>query len=258
VISPASSSSSETAAPPTYRANDENDWKFIVSVNPWFLFMAGDLTVLDQSGPIDINFGQLWTQLHMAVMADVEVQKGDFGVFTDISWARLWQRTYLPRAVIETDIDWVLFDFAVYWEALSLKLGSGKLPPRLRLQPYFGARYQYFGTEMDINPVVGRDRRIAPTSNAAAPILGLRAFLDIDEHWNMSFAADGGGFGVDSVDVTWHAELMAGYRFRLLTKADFNLLVGYKAVGVDVRSGSKDIETDLIYHGPVLSIGADF
>ena len=39
---------------------------------------------------------------------------------------------------------------------------------------------------------------------------------------------------------------------------DLNVLVGYKGVGVDVKSGTKDIETDLIYHGPVLKFGLEF
>ena len=92
----------------------------------------------------------------------------------------------------------------------------------------------------------------------AAPVLGLRAFLDIDEHWNLSFTGDGGGFGVDGMDVTWQAELLGGYRFRDLWSGrfDFNLLVGYKGVGIDHRGRS--IEADLTFHGPVLKLGFEF
>ena len=66
--------------------------------------------------------------------------------------------------------------------------------------------------------------------------------------------------GVDGMDVTWLAELSAGYRFRFQRWGgwDLNILAGYKAVGVDVKSSTKDIETDLIYHGPVLKLGVEF
>ena len=109
-------------------------------------------------------------------------------------------------------------------------------------------------------PRIGRkahDRLLTPVSHSAAPILGLRGFLDIDEHWHMSFVGDGGGFGVDGVEKTWQAELLAGYRFRL-KYTDLGVLIGYKGVGVDVERDTKDIEGDLIYHGPALKLALEF
>ena len=35
-------------------------------------------------------------------------------------------------------------------------------------------------------------------------------------------------------------------------------LTGLKGVGVDVESDTKDIEGDLIYHGPVLKLALEF
>jgi len=61
-------------------------------------------------------------------------------------------------------------------------LASGTLPPRLRLQPFIGGRYQYFGMEIKVRRPILDDRLLTPVSHSAAPILGLRGFLDIDEH----------------------------------------------------------------------------
>ena len=159
---------------------------------------------------------------------------------------------------VKTDLDWALFDFALYWEALKLDLGSGPLPPRLRLQPYFGGRYLFMGTRMKVQPPpLLSDGILSPTLNTAAPVLGLRGFVDFDEHWNLFFGGDGGGFGVDGMDVTWLGELQGGYRFRL-KRFDFNVTAGYKAVGVDVAATGKDIATDIIFHGPILRFGAEF
>ena len=93
-----------------------------------------------------------------------------------------------------------------------------------------------------------------PVSNTAAPILGLRGFLDIDDHWNISLHGDGGGWGVDDVKVTLQAEFLAGYRWHF-DRRDFNLMVGYKALGVDSEN---ELDTDLILHGPVLKLGFEF
>jgi hypothetical protein len=260
VVVPASTGSSPSPqSATTYRANDENDWKFLVSINPWFIFLNGTITVRGETESVDVNFDNIWKHLHMAMFADVDVQKGNFGLFTDVSWARLWQRVEGPLITTKVDLDWALFDFGLYYEVLNLKLGSGSMPPRLRLQPYFGGRYQYFGTEVDVRTALpNRGGSFAPVSHTAAPILGLRGFLDINEHWNLSFAGDGGGFGVDGLDVTWLGEAMVGYRFRFFQNADFNVMVGYKGVGVDVKSGTKDIESDLTFHAPVLKVGVEF
>ncbi len=62
----------------------------------------------------------------------------------------------------DTVMDFVLFDFGFYWEALALDLASGSLPPRLRLQPYFGGRYMYMGMQIEVQPTPG-PRTLTPT-----------------------------------------------------------------------------------------------
>jgi hypothetical protein len=254
----ASSSAPSLAADTTYRNNDEDDWKFYAGLYGWFTFMNGAIRVREQTAEIDVNFDNIWTQLHMAVFFEGEVQKGDFGVYTDVAWARLWQRQQQQFFNFKTDLDFVLLDFGLYWEALKLDLGSGPLPPRLRLQPYFGGRYLFLGTEIKVRPTPN-DLVFTPALNSVSPVLGMRGFVDFDEHWNLLFAGDGGGFGVDGMDVTWLGELQGGYRFRFKSW-DLNVLVGYKAVAVDASSGDEDegIGGDLIFHGPVLRFGAEF
>jgi hypothetical protein len=246
------------AADESYRNNDQNDWKFYAGLYGWFLFINGSIEVNDDSTPIDVNFDNIWSQLHMAAFFEGEVQKGDFGVFTDLGWARLWQRNEdaFLNLNIKTDIDWVLLDFGLYWEAFNSELGLGSMTARLRLQPYFGGRYMFMGTEIKLRKLPN-DPVLHPALNTAAPVLGLRAFLDFDEHWNLLFAADGGGFGVDAMESTWLAELQGGYRFRY-NSWDLKLMAGYKAVGLNVARDRKDIAGDFIFHGPILTIGAEF
>jgi hypothetical protein len=89
------------------------------------------------------------------------------------------------------------------------------------------------GLDVRVDPV---DRLLQPTLNTAAPILGLRGFVDINDRWNVSFVGDGGGFGVDGMHSTWQAELLGGYRFHPFSKLDLNLGVGYKGSGSTIRA----------------------
>jgi len=242
----------------TYRKNDLDDWKFSVGLYGWFTYMNGDLTVGDNVSDINVDFDNIWKALHMALFADVEVQKGKVGFFTDLSYAKMWTRSEGTLTTIKNDVDWVLLDFGLFYEALELDLGSGSLPPRLRLQPYVGGRYQYFGFDIDVRSSIPLfDRELSPASKRAAPILGMRGFLDFDEHWQLTFAGDGGGFGVDEIQKTWLAELLVGYRFRL-EHGDFGVLVGYKGVGVELEKGTGTADLDLIFHGPVLKLAFEF
>ena len=109
------------------------------------------------------------------------------------------------------------------------------------------------GLDVRVDPV---DRLLQPTLNTAAPILGLRGFVDINDRWNVSFVGDGGGFGVDGMHSTWQAELLGGYRFHPFSKLDLNLGVGYKGVGIDHSDGT--VQVDIILHGPVLRLGLEF
>jgi hypothetical protein len=252
----ARSSSSADPAPATYRNNDEDDWKFYAAIPVWFVFINGPIQVKDQTTPVDVNFDNIWSHLNMALFFEAEVQKGDFGVYTDLTWASLWQNQVQQIFAFHTDMDLVLFDFGFYWEALALNLASGSLPPRLRLQPYFGGRYVYIGMQIAVQPTP-KDGNLAPTLHTAAPVLGMRGFVDFDQHWHLLFVGDGGGFGVDGMERTWLAELQGGYRFRF-KHWDFGLLVGYKAVGVALKSSEKAIGGDFIFHGPVLRLGAEF
>ncbi len=56
---------------------------------------------------------------------------------------------------------------------------------------------------------------------------------------------------------TWLAELQGGFRFRF-ERWDLGVTVGYKAVGVALESSEKEVGGDLIFHGPVLRLGAEF
>jgi len=241
----------------TSESTDEG-WKFEIAPYAWFIFLPATITVFDQETDINIPFDTIWKQLHFAFFLDTDIRKDDFGFFSDLLYSYLWNRSEGRLFDSSSKMRFVVFDFAFYYEALKLNLGSGSSAPRLRLQPFVGGRYFYTGVDVDLKPVRPNldPAFIQPRLKTAAPVLGLRGFLDITDRWNLSFVGDGGGFGVDGMNHTWQAELLAGYRFHPFSKLDLNTMIGYKGVGID-HSG-KAIEADLIFHGPVLKLGCEF
>jgi hypothetical protein len=253
---PSAAEQGESGSGAATREPTGDGWEFEVSPYAWFTFLPGTLTFRDQAAaPIDLKFDDIWRQLHFAFFLDTDIRKDDFGFFSDLTYAYLWARSQGPAANYKTDVYLVIFDFALYWEALKLDLGSGPSAPRLRLQPLIGGRYFYSG--LNVRRDAPLDTRFfEPTLSTAAPVLGVRGFLDVGEHWNLSFVGDGGGFGVDGMNHTWQAELLGGYRFHYFSKLDLNLMIGYKGLGID-HSGVA-VEADLIMHGPVLRFGCEF
>ncbi len=245
---PAKSAQDATSEP------TDEDWQFEIAPYAWFTFITGSTTFRDQGTDVNVTFDEIWDQLHMAFMLDTDIRKADFGFFSDLVYTYLWQRQDVGPLTFSSKIRMVIFDFALYYEVAKLNLGSGPSAPRLRLQPFVGGRYLFLAVPTTVygGPL---ERRLDPTSNTAAPILGLRGFLDIDDDWNLSFVGDGGGFGVDDLDVTWQAELLGGRRFHF-SKLDLNLMIGYKGLGWDHSGG--ELQADLILHGPVLKLGFEF
>ena len=130
-----------------------DEWKFEVAPYVWFIFLPGEITVRDQSIPVDLKFDDIWERLHFAFFLDADIRRGDFGFLADLSYAYLGSRSESPRAEYKTKLKEVIFDFAFYYEALKLDLGSGSTAPQLRFQPYVGGRYLYLGPDIRVDPI---------------------------------------------------------------------------------------------------------
>ena len=88
-----SASAAEDPAPEAVSDSATDDWRFTVAPYAWFPFIVGTNTFNDQGNEIDITFDQIWNQLHMALFLDAEVQKGKFGLLTDLFYGYLCNRS---------------------------------------------------------------------------------------------------------------------------------------------------------------------
>jgi hypothetical protein len=147
-----------------------------------------------------------------------------------------------------------LIDVGLSYELGRWHLGEGSGAPVLTVEPIAGARLLYDPVDVDLTRV-GISESIDSFSNYV-PDIGIRAFVDLTEHWNFEVEGDYGGFGVDDNHETWQAVGLIGYRWPACG-VGWNFQVGYRAMRVfDLRKGIADIQIDV--RGPDVILGVEF
>jgi len=231
----------------------EGDWRFRVSLSAF----------LPQDIPITINtpLGSDTETLHLNtfllpaltyyIPIDGEVRKGPFGAFVHSIFFKLRDSVEVGSHRLEWDDHGLLIDTGLSYELGSWNLGEGPRAPTLTVEPFAAARLLYDPIDLTIAGFDGTD----DFSNYV-PIVGLRTFWVLSEHWNLRIEGDYGGFGVDDNDETWQALGMIGYRWRGWG-AGWNFQLGYRALRLfDLQRGDGDVQVDL--RGPQVAISVEF
>ena len=120
---------------------------------------------------------------------------------------------------------------------------------------------RYWATENDLK-ITGPQGAVLVDSNEKNdlidPIIGLRASQYLTRKLHLDFQGDIGGFGLsdDSADLDWSAAGLLTYDFAKW----FSLSAGYKALALDVESGSgaRKKGADVIMHGLLISARLQF
>ena len=182
-----------------------------------------------------------------------EVRKGSFGFFVHTFFFKVSGK---PTGF--SDIRWsdegFWIDTGLSYELGRWALGDGPRAPELTIEPFVAARL----IRQKVKLRFGR-LGVTPSSDEFStyePIIGLRTFWDLTEHWNLHFEGDFGGFGVDDNHSTWHVLGLVGYRWPGWG-VHWNLQAGYRQLRVfDLRPGGFTATEDV--SGPNVLIGIDF
>jgi hypothetical protein len=203
------------------------DWRARIALNAW---LPNELPVTIKEGgrqeDVTLTLSFLLNNLKYYYPVDVEIRKGSFGVFAHTLFWKLanGEKILGGRASANWNDKGYWIDTGLSYELASWKLTDEPGGPAVTLEPFAAARLVRDPVEVTL-PITGTTIK---GFNSVVPIIGLRTFWDLDEHWNLRVEGDYGGFGVDDNRRTWQAVGLIGYRWRGWGTS-WNLQVGYRA-----------------------------
>jgi hypothetical protein len=234
----------------------EGPWRTNISLSLWAPSRVRVKTDNGESkSTINKNLGWLLDVIDYEVPFEVEVRKGSFGVYAHLLAFKISDTIHSGHLSLEYDDEGYLLDTGVSYELGHWALGSGEGAPTLTLEPFAGIRYLYdpVDIEIDFGPLRKKETIKATYT---APVVGLRAFVDLTEQWNLRFDGDYGGFGVDDNYENWNLRGLAGYRFRGWG-VGWNIQAGYRSMRLmGLRKDAADLRIDI--HGPISLISIEF
>lgn len=231
---------------------EEGNWQFRAAPYLWAVALDGEVTARGTTADVDASFSDIVENLNGAIMLLLEARRGPVSIFGDTIYAALESKNSSGPVSIKTDLDLLVFNFGIAYEAANFRLNEreAESPIRLSVEPIFGGRLFYLDTTLDPS----RLPSISSSSTWVDPVFGMRLSSDITPNWNLRALGDVGG-GVSS-NLTWQAMALGGYRFGLFGEKDANAQFGYRAIYVDYDTGSGASRSgiDTTFHGPILGL----
>lgn len=201
----------------------DDSWKFTVSPYVWMTNLKGNLTVINQNIPVDLNFSEdLLSNLKMAAMVHAEAKKNRLSFMIDIFYAKLGtdgQRTGILNNTrdVRLRLKETMFEGGLGYTFAQ----TG----RFSMDALFGARYFNVNTNVKINDNVIADKDI----NFLDPYIGVR-FINEWEKWSIRGRADIGGFDIGSHH-SYKINGLISYKF----SESFATSVGYQIYQPDYK-----------------------
>ena len=234
-----------------------DDWRFRIAPYLWAISLDGNITARGRTADVDASFSDIVKDLNGGIFLLAEAQKGPVSLFGDVTYADLESESSRGPFSVETDVDLLVFNFGVAYQAAKFRLNEydAERPISLLIEPILGGRLFYLDTKL-------KPSRIPSVSSSETwvdPVVGLRLSSDVTPRWNLRAVGDIGGFGVSS-ELTWQAMALAGYRFGLFADNDANAVFGYRALFDDYKTGSGTSRSgiDATFHGPILGLEIKF
>ena len=240
-------------------------WEFAVVPYLWMPSLNGNIQLLGQQSSLNTSFfsivDELLHDLQFAGMADIEVSKERFGLFVNTIYLNLFEdKTFPAKSVTATaKLQQLILGFGVMYRVGPISLGgTSKKWPSLTIEPYLGGRYTYI--DVQLKAISAKTIVLQDIKQWAYPMLGGRTVWAFTQRWNLTLAADVGGFDIGGSRLAWSATGLAGYRFNFSKKVKGNVQAGYRALYQDYSTGSgiNRFEFDVTMHGPVLGLAIEF
>jgi len=221
----------------TALAENDSPWSFSTTLYGLAAGMTGEAGGGTGGCGLDLDFGDIWSNLEFGAMGTIRVGYDKWSLSTDVIYMGLGA----AKDGYNADLDqWVVEPSIGYQICRSLELLAG-------------ARYNSLSGEVRGPGILPTPRLATGTQDWWDPILGAHLRFPFARSFSFDFRGDIGGFGVGS-DLTWQA-------FPFLTwqvSRSFSTHLGYRMVLTDYETGSgRDrFRYDMLSHGPQL--GATF
>ena len=234
----------------------EGPWRTNISLSAWAPSRVRFQTDNGESKEtVNKNLGWLLDVIDYEIPFEAEVRKGSFGAYAHLLAFKISDTIEEGHLKLDYDDQGYLLDVGVSYELGHWALGAGETSPTLTLEPFAGIRYLH--DPVDIEVAVGPfGTKKTVDVSYTVPVVGLRAFVDLTEQWNLRFDGDYGGFGVDDNYETWNLRGLAGYRFRGWG-VGWNLQAGYRSLRLmGLEKSAANLRIDI--HGPIALISVEF
>jgi hypothetical protein len=234
----------------------EGSWRTNISLSAW---VPTTVKIKSDNGEsketVDKPFSWLLDVIDYEVPLEFEVRKGSFGVYAHLLAFKLSDTIEQGHLRLDYVDQGYLLDTGISYELGHWALGTGKEAPMLTVEPFAGIRHLDDPVDVEIDYGPSKAKQTIDLTNTV-PVIGLRAFVDLTEQWNLRFDGDYGGFGVDGNYETWNLRALAGYRFRGWG-VGWNIQAGYRAMKLfNLQKGAAGLTGDI--SGPIALLTVEF
>ena len=243
-------------------------WELSVTPYLWAISLHGSIGLGKTDADVDVSFNDLLKDLNGAVMLDLELRRGRFGLMSDTVYADLGDDSSSTgdRIKVKATANQLIQGLAATYRMGTWQLADfGEAGPlSVTVDPYAGVRYTYLDTQLDGKldlPDLGvsAQRTAEGDKQWVDPIIGLRTSWNLGQRWSLVLAGDVGGTSTNS-DYSAQAFGLIGYRFGLFGDNNANLLAGYRVLHQKYEDGNgrNAFDWDITMHGPVLGLSISF
>lgn len=194
----------------------------------WFTGLHGDVGAAGVEVPADVSFSQVFKQLNIGYMTDLDVRRKRIGLFTDLIFISLStdqkttpigpQPTYVG---FQSNAKELIVDPELYFRLVDKDLGS--------IDAIGGGRFWDLNNSLNLYPPNnGSMVTVGQTQKWVDPVLGARFRLNANKGIFFNLKGDAGGFGVGS-QLTYQIYAGIGKTF----KTKYAVLAGYRYLYVD-------------------------
>jgi hypothetical protein len=231
----------------SFTAQGQQDgWQYGVTVPLWASQISGDVTLRGVKQDVDVSFSDLKDHIDASFSLGFEARQEKFGFYGGFGYMEFsGGHNSAGGARAESELKFLIVDAGGFYRLVK----TGEERPFI-LEAIAGLRYWHTESDLKITGTGGGVLLDDSNDNDLLdPIIGLRGTKYLTEKLHLDFQGDIGGFGLsdDTSDLTWSAAGLVSYDCaRWLT-----LSAGYKALAIDVESGSGDRKRglDLVFHG---------